>query len=101
MCYYKGGEEKSLMKKIIMILLVSFSLLGCTESMQRELKTFTSEYAGGLNRKVSVYSSTGELIAEYEGKIDVESNEYGNKVLFDLNGKRVILYNALVVVEEL
>ena len=76
------------------------TLTGCSESFQRSMKTFRSEYAGGLERTVRVYSGSGELIETYEGKLDVEANEYGNKVLFDLNGKRVILYNATVIVEE-
>ncbi|WP_028972961.1 hypothetical protein [Spirochaeta cellobiosiphila] len=88
------------MKKVGFVILISFILMSCSESFQRNVKTFTSEYAGGLNRTVSVYSANGELISQYKGKIDVQTNEYGNKVLFDLNGKRVIIYNALVVVEE-
>jgi len=74
---------------------------GCTESMQREIKNMKSEYAGGLSRTAKVYSGSGELIAQYEGKFDVQSSEYGNKVLFDIDGRRVILYNATVIVEEM
>ena len=94
------------MKKLsafIIGIFLSFSILilaGCSESFQRSMKTFRSEYTGGLERTVRVYSGSGELIETYEGKLDVEANEYGNKVLFDLNGKRVILYNATVIVEE-
>ncbi len=40
------------------------------------------------------------MIQTYEGKIDVQDTEYGNKVLFDLNGKRVVIYNATVITEE-
>jgi len=61
----------------------------------------TSEYMGGLKRTAKVYSSDGDLIAQYEGKFDVQSSEFGNKVLFDIDGKRVIIYNATVIVEEL
>lgn len=82
------------------LVVVAFGLSGCGESFQRSIKTFKSEYAGGLNRTVRVFSSSGELIESYEGRLDVEANEYGNKVLFDLNGKRVIIYNATVIVEE-
>ena len=55
---------------------------------------------GGLNRIVKVYSSNGEKLAEYAGKIDIQENEYGNKVLFHLDGKSIILYNAVVIIEE-
>ncbi len=91
------------MKKIIItavaILMITI-LSGCGESFQRSVKTFKSEYAGGLERRVEVYSATGELLKTYEGKLDIESNEYGNKVLFDMDGKRTIIYNATVIVEE-
>ena len=88
---------------IVLTLILGITALvftGCSESFQRSMKTFKSEYAGGLERTVRVYSGSGELIETYEGRLDVEANEYGNKVLFDLNGKRVILYNATVIVEE-
>ncbi len=82
------------------VLLIISTLSGCGESFQRSVKTFTSEYTGGLERKVEVYSSTGQLLKTYEGKLDIETNEYGNKVLFDIGGKRTIIYNATVIVEE-
>ncbi len=91
------------MKKIIILsvfILGIATLSGCGESFQRSVKTFTSEYTGGLERKVEVYSSTGQLLKTYEGKLDIETNEYGNKVLFDIGGKRTIIYNATVIVEE-
>ena len=90
------------MKKFGFVL-IAFMLVvmtGCTESFQREVKTVVSEYTGGLDRTAKVYSGSGELIASYEGKFDVQSSEYGNKVLFDIDGKRVIIYNATVIIEE-
>lgn len=71
-----------------------------TASGERALKTMRSNNAGGLERVVKVYSNSGELIQTYEGKIDVQDTEYGNKVLFDLNGKRIVIYNATIVTEE-
>jgi len=91
------------MKKIIIsasVILMITILAGCGESFQRSVKTFTSEYTGGLERKVEVYSTSGQLLKSYEGKLDIEANEYGNKVLFDIDGKRTIIYNATVIVEE-
>ncbi len=91
------------MKKIFImtsIILAVLFVTGCSESFQRSVKTFKSEYAGGLERRVEVYSASGELLKTYEGKLDIEANEYGNKVLFDMNGKRTILYNATIIVEE-
>lgn len=37
-------------------------------------------------------------IASYEGKLDLQENE--SKVLFDLDGKRYVYYNAVVEVIE-
>lgn len=80
--------------------LAVMAMSGCTESFQREMKTTVSEFTGGLSRTARVYASNGDLIAEYSGKFDVQSSEFGNKVLFDVDGKRVIIYNAMVIVEE-
>jgi uncharacterized lipoprotein YehR (DUF1307 family) len=90
------------MKKIALILglLVVVSLTGCTESTKRSIKDTQSEWTGGLNRQVTVYANDGTVIKTYEGKLDIEDTEAGNKIKFDLNGKRVILYNATVIVEE-
>ena len=87
------------MKKILGLLLLVLVLSGCTEGMKRELKSINSNFSGGLNRVVSVYSYNGDLLREYEGKLDVQLSE-GGKVMFDLNGKRIMLYNVVVVVEE-
>jgi predicted small secreted protein len=90
------------MKKIVLFYLVAAlvmtSLTGC-ESLKRTGKDISSEF-GGLNRTVEVYSQDGKLIKTYDGNLDIKTNEYGNKVLFDLNGKRVIINNAIVVTEE-
>ncbi|MBR4260669.1 MAG: DUF5052 domain-containing protein [Clostridia bacterium] len=79
-----------------MIALLIVMCTGC-ESWKRAKKSWSSEM-NGLNRVVNVYSYNGKLIATYEGKIDLEENE--NKVLFDLNGKRYVYYNAFVEVIE-
>ena len=89
------------MKKKVLVLALSIAMLcvgvtGCS-SCERMGKSFSSEF-GGLNRIVNVYDYTGNKIATYEGNLDVEENE--NKVLFDLNGKRYVYYNALVEVIE-
>jgi outer membrane lipoprotein-sorting protein len=87
-------------KLALVALTVAVLATGCTESFQREMKNMASEYTGGLSRTAKVYASDGELIAQYEGKFDVQSSEFGNKVLFDVDGKRVIIYNAIVIIEE-
>jgi hypothetical protein len=79
------------------ICLLTFT--GC-QSLGRDIKSTQSEWTGGLDRHISVYSQNGTLLAEYDGKVDIEDTEYGNKVLFDLNGKRTIVYNAIVISQE-
>lgn len=89
------------MKKLLYILIPVFFLsvmAGC-ESFKRAQKDFDSSI-NGLNRVATVYDSNGHVIKRYKGKFDIEENEYGNKVKFDVNGKRVMVYNATVIVEE-
>ncbi len=69
-------------------------------SVQRTLKSINSEYAGGLDRTVTVYDYSGNEITSYTGKIDVEDSETGGKVKFDLDGKRTIIYGGIVIVQE-
>lgn len=76
-------------------------LSGCdTASMERYTKDSESNLNGGLSRTLKVYSQTGELIKAYDGKFDIDPNTVDGKVKFDLNGKRTIIYNALVIVDE-
>lgn len=88
-------------KKIIATLLcagIALMVSRCTSEFDREMKSISSNWNGGLDRTVTVYDMQGEPIKEYTGKIDVEANE--GKVLFDLDGKRTIIYNATVIVQE-
>ncbi len=85
-------------KLIALVAVLLIGVSGC-EEWSRSMKDFSSSVTG-LNRVVSVYGQNGELLRTYEGRIDVESTEFGNKVLFDLDGKRTIIYNAIVIVEE-
>ncbi len=79
---------------VLCMILVATNSASC----QRSLKTWKSEYTGGLDRIVNVYDMEGDLIATYEGKIDIQEND--SKVLFELNGKRYTYYNCLVEVIE-
>ncbi|NLL89195.1 MAG: DUF5052 family protein [Firmicutes bacterium] len=88
------------MKKlwIVVSVIAVLSLAGC-EAGKRWIKDLDSAHVG-LDRRVEVYDHNGNLLKVYEGKIDVEANDYGNKVKFDLNGKRIIINNAIVIIEE-
>ena len=80
------------------VLLLAVGLAGCTESSQRSIKSTVSDWTGGLNRTVTVYSYDGKLIKSWSGKFDVQPRE--NSVLFDKDGKRVIIYGGIIVNEE-
>lgn len=90
------------MKKIfaicILIVLVCVLLTGCSESFERDMKSMISDYSGGLNRTVSVYSYDGDLLRTYTGKFDVSDSS--SETYFDLNGKRVIIQGGIVINEE-
>ena len=91
------------MKRIIKYLVVTLALIvllaftGCA-SCERELKSCKSDVSGGLDRVVNVYNLNGELMATYEGKIDLATED--GSVQFEYNGKRIIWYNAIVEVIE-
>lgn len=81
------------------IVMTIFLLFGGCASIDRGCKSCSSNMAGGLYRVVNVYSLDGKLIATYEGKIDIDNNTNGS-VMFDLDGKRYVYYNAIVEVIE-
>lgn len=66
-----------------------------TASGQRALVDQKSELNSGIERVINVYTADGNLIATYEGKIDIDTND-GGYVKFDFNGKRYIYYNCFV-----
>ena len=88
------------MKKIIalaLILVTIFMLTGCA-SMERDMKTITSDWGGGLNRTVTVYDYNGNPIQSWTGKIDISESD--NETWFDLNGKRTIIQGGIIIVQE-
>lgn len=69
-----------------------------TASVQRGIKSLSSELNGGLDRTVTVYDYNGEPIDSWSGKFDVTESE--NEVYFDIDGKRVIIHGGIVINEE-
>ncbi len=92
---------KRIYKQMFTFLLLITLVIGffSCQVWERRFKDFTSSLSG-INRTAYVYSANGELLKVYRGKFDIEVNEYGNKVKFDINGKRVLMYNVSVVIEE-
>ena len=59
-------------KRFLPIILCACLLTGCA-SFDRACTDFKSDVAGGLQREINVYTANGDLMAHYEGKIDIES----------------------------
>lgn len=84
---------------IVAILIIAAVLMLNGASFQRGLKSFKSNYSGGLDRTITVYDYNGNVIKSWSGKFDVQESE--TRVFFDdENGKRVIIYNGIVINEE-
>ena len=84
-------------KKIVAVgmgVMLALGMTGCA-SWNRMVTDVKSDFAGGMQRTIKVYTANGDLLAEYEGKIDLSSNK-GGYVKFDYDGKRYIYYNCFV-----
>ena len=68
---------------------------GYTASGSRYMVDTKSELMNGLDRTITVYTADGQILAQYQGKIDLQANE-GGYVKFDFEGKRYIYYNCFV-----
>ncbi|MCL2559945.1 MAG: hypothetical protein FWE07_05605 [Turicibacter sp.] len=56
--------------------------LNNTASGLRTRITWQAEINVGLNRTIQVFTATGELVYEYEGRFDVTQNEY--RIIIDV-----------------
>ena len=95
-------RNKSSILIIIIVVALVIGLLALTFSganFQRTIKSWKSNYTGGLYRIVSVYDYNGNLLREY-GPAMIDVSESENETLFDYNGNRIIIHNAIVIVEE-
>lgn len=88
-------------KKIIVAVLSIVTIIGMTgcASIDRDLKSLSSDIVGGIDRTVTVYDYNGNVIQSWSGKFDVSSSE--TEVYFDdEDGKRVIIHGGIVINEE-
>lgn len=85
---------------VVIILVIGLLVLMFSgANFQRTLKSWKSNYTGGLYRIVSVYDYNGNLLREY-GPAMIDISESENETFFDYNGNRVVIHNAIVIVEE-
>ena len=102
--YNKDNAKGKIIRYVITILLIVCIFFGLIyvfspSSFKRKVKDVESNWTGGLNRHLTVYTADGNILAQYDGKIDLEQNESG-VVKFDYKGKRYMYYNCFVEVIE-
>ncbi len=91
------------------IMLVTVALCGVyiwyrnnSESGRRALRDQESNLTGGIERTVSVYDINGNLIKEYAGRFDIET-DHASYILFDdENGDRHMIYytTGTIIIDE-
>ena len=80
---------------VVLIFGVGFWYCNNTADGIRAMTDQRANLSNGLERTITVYTADGKILAQYEGKIDIEQND-GGYVKFDFNGKRYIYYNCFV-----
>ena len=93
-----AAKSISVIVGVILILALLFGMFwyfNNTASGQRALLDQKSDFNNGIERTVTVYTANGEVIAQYTGKIDIDTNN-GGYVKFDFEGKRYIYYNCFI-----
>lgn len=94
----KSGKAISFIIAGLISLIVLCSMLwyfNCTADGQRQIVDQRSNLSNGLDRVVTIYTADGDVIAQYEGQIDIEAND-GGYIKFDFEGKRYMYYNCFV-----
>jgi Ni,Fe-hydrogenase I cytochrome b subunit len=93
-----ASKSISVIVGVILIFVLLFGMFWYfdnTASGQRALLDQKSDFNNGIERTVTVYTANGEVIAQYTGKIDIDTND-GGYVKFDFDGKRYIYYNCFI-----
>lgn len=94
---------------VIAALLVTVAICGAyiwyrnnSERGRRALRDQESNLNGGIERTVSVYDIYGNLIKEYSGKFDIESDRKSYILFDDDNGKRHMIYytTGTIIIDE-
>lgn len=73
-----------------------------SESGRRALRDQESNLSGGIERTVSVYDINGNLIKEYSGKFDIETDRASYILFDDENGDRHMIYytTGTIIIDE-
>lgn len=90
-------------KKILLmssLLLIGIGLAGCS-NFDRGLKSFKSNWTGGLDREIIVQNQSGEIIYRDSGKFDIEVNDYRVKYIDEKNKLHIIyLGSSTAIINE-
>ena len=88
------------------VLLISFT--SCGEDWDRTVKDFSSNYGGGLHRRVTVYDYNGNVVKTWEGKFDTQMGDTSGVpyIKFDRTDStgrkvRVIIQGGIIINEEI
>ena len=94
--------------KFAIVSLFAIVTSSCTESFDRMVKDMSSDYGGGLHRRVTVYDYNGEVIKSWTGKFDTQMGDSSGVpyVKFDIpdsTGRkvRVLVQGGIIINEEL
>lgn len=82
----------------IVVLTIVCTLTACGEAWKRQVKSFESNYGGGLDRTITVYDYNGNELRTWSGKFDI--SEDTDVVSFDLDGKRIVIKGGITIIEE-
>jgi len=74
-----------------------------TASGARAIKDQQSNFNNGIERHIVVKDYSGGIIAEYEGKMDIETDNETYVLFDDEEGKRHIIYNTtgFILIDEI
>ena len=109
--FYIGKEDKSTAFCIAGSITVAATIAVCivigwrqlkSESVRRARKDQQSNLNGGIERTVSVYDINGDLIEQYTGRFDIETDRESYILFDDEAGKRHMIYytTGTVIIDE-
>lgn len=108
---YCANDEGRIAAAIVGVIVIVVAAIICaavawcqlnTESGRRAYKDQQSNLSGGIEREVSVYDVNGNLIKQYSGKFDIETDNESYILFDDENGNRHIIYytTGTIIVDE-
>ena len=77
---------------LALLFIVSPIIYMNTETGQRALKDQESNFNGGISRTVTVYDVNGQVLEQYSGTFDIETNNTDYIIFDDENNKRHMIF---------